>query len=103
MLQQPVGHEHQVGVVEGIAVPGCVRHAGQLEGLLAVGGDERKPRKIEVMHRLGIHAEPDAVAAAEELDFLEQRLGDNPFAVIADDDRRRGRNHAFHRPRQAPR
>ena len=38
-----------------------------------------------MMNRFGVEAQPDATGAAEQLDFIEQRLGDDAFAIIAND------------------
>ena len=38
-----------------------------------------------MVDRLGIEAQPDAARAAKRFDFVQQRLGDDAFAVIADD------------------
>ena len=44
-----------------------------------------------MVDRLGVEAEPQAARAAEFFDFIEQRLSYDPFAVIAHNDRVRGR------------
>jgi hypothetical protein len=38
------------------------------------------------VNRFGVEAQPDAARAAKRFDFVEQRLGDDPFAVIPDND-----------------
>ena len=70
-----------------ICVARVVRQIRQFKRLLAVRRDERKAIQIQVMHRLGIEAQPNAALAAERLDLVQQRLRDDALAVIADDDR----------------
>ena len=48
-----------------------------------------------MVDRLGIEAEPDAVAAANAFQFLQQRLGHDAFAIVAHDDRRRVADHGL--------
>ena len=88
-IEQSFRNQHQIFVRKRIRIAsrnGGIRQICQFERLLAVGRDERETGQIQVMHRLGIETEPDAPRAAKRFDFVEQRLGHNAFAVIADDD-----------------
>ena len=80
---------------------GFIRQAGQFEGLLAVRRDQGEAGQVQAMHGLGIEAEPDAMRAAESLEFIQQRLGDHALAVIADDDGPGSRDHGLQQGRHA--
>src|SRR5580704_11862938 len=73
---------HQVLVSQGIAVARGVRQTSEFKSFLAVRSDERQIAEVEMMHRLGIEAQPDAVLVAESLYLVEQRLGDDALAII---------------------
>ena len=86
IFQQSLRRADEVEVREGVRVARIVRQVGQLEGFLAVRGDEREIGEIEVMHRFRIKAQPDTAFAAELLQRIEEALSDDAFAVVADDD-----------------
>ena len=50
---------------------------------LRLGVRRDKPDKIQKMGRLGVHAQPDAARAAQPPGFIQQRLGDDAFGVVA--------------------
>ena len=85
-VQQAFRDEHQIFVRERIRIFGFVRQIREFKRFLAVRRDERKVAQIQMMHRLRVEAQPHAALAAERFDFVQQRLRDDAFAVIADDD-----------------
>src|SRR4051812_9248027 len=56
-----------------------------------------------MMHRLGIHAQPNTSLVTEMPERIDQCLADHPFAVIANDDRLRRKNARFSRSQQTSR
>jgi len=95
LVQEEAGGLHQIFVLEWIRVARVVRQAGEFKSFLAVRRDERERGEIQVMHRFRIEAQPDAALAAERLHSVEQRLGHDALAVIADDDGVRTRQRCF--------
>ena len=85
-VEQSFGDEHEIFVRQRVGVARFIRQIRQFEGLLAIRRDERKAAQIQMMHRLGIEAQPDAARAAKRFDFVQQRLRHDALAVIADDD-----------------
>ena len=85
-VEQSFRDEHEIFVGQRIRVARFVRQIRQFKSFLAVRRDERKAGQIQMMHRLGVEAQPDAARAAERFDFIEQRLRHDALAVIADND-----------------
>ena len=88
-VQQPFGGSQQVFVSERISVTCIVGKIGEFKRLFAIRSDERQTAEIEMVHGLGIKAQPHAVVAAEFFDFVQQRLRHDALAVIAHDHRAR--------------
>jgi len=86
VLEETARGADEVEVAERVGVAGFVGQSAELEGLLAVGRDEGEAGEVEVMDGLGVEAQPDAVTAAERLEGVEEGLGDDALAVVADDD-----------------
>src|SRR5947208_1874893 len=93
VAQQFFRGAHQSGVIQRIGGPRrtAVDHAGQFKRFLPIRRDEGYSRQVQMVNGLGVETEPEAARAAEFFDFIEQRLSYYPFAVIAQNDRVRGR------------
>ena len=102
-VEQTLGDEHEIFVLERIGLARVVLERRQFKRLLAVGRDERKRGEIQMMHRLGIEAEPHAAFTAERLHAFEQRLGHHAFAVVAHDDGVGAGDGFLQRPQESPR
>ena len=83
-VEQAFGGEHEILVGERIGAARFVRQVRQFKGFLAIGRDEREAGQVQMVNRLGIETQPDAARAAKRFEFIEQRLGDDAFAIIAD-------------------
>ena len=77
---------HESGVFQRVLGAFVVGHTGQLEGFLAVRREQRQAGDVDLVDRLRIEADPDAARFGQRLQFVQQRLGDDAFAVVADDD-----------------
>src|SRR2546430_8053612 len=64
---------------------GGILKAGQFEGFFAVGSDQGKAGQVQMMDGFGINAQPDAALMTKVAKGIEERLGNDAFAIIADD------------------
>src|SRR2546430_7798554 len=74
---------------------GGILKAGQFEGFFAVGSDQGKAGQVQMMDGFGINAQPDAALMTKVAKGIEERLGNDAFAIIADDHGLSGEDAGF--------
>ena len=71
-IQQALCSLHQIVILQWIRIARFIGNLRQFKCFLAVGRNERERREVQMVNRLGVHAQPQAALMAQGFHAFEQ-------------------------------